>query len=41
MSSKNKTNIESVCLYNDDENKKDKSIPTSFECEGICIGRTM
>jgi len=41
MSSKNKTNIESVCLYNDDENKKDKSIPTSFECEGICFGRTM
>ena len=40
MSSKNKTNIESVCLYNDDENKKDKSIPTSFECAGICIGRT-
>lgn len=40
MASKNKTNIESVCLYNDSENKMDKSIPTSNDCEGICIGRT-
>ncbi len=40
MSSKNKTNIESVCLYNDSENKMDNSIPTSNYCEGICIGRT-
>ncbi len=40
MSSKNKTNIESICLYNDSENKIDKTIPTSNDCEGICIGRT-
>lgn len=40
MANKNKTNIESVCLYNDSENKMDKSIPTSNDCEGICIGRT-
>jgi hypothetical protein len=40
MSNKNKTNIESVCLYNDSENKIDKTIPTSTFCEGICIGRT-
>lgn len=39
MSTKNKTNIESVCLYNDDENKINKMIPTSSLCENICIGR--
>jgi hypothetical protein len=42
MSSKNKTNIESVCLYNDNENENnmDKTIPTSNDCAGTCIGRT-
>ena len=39
ISSKNKTNIESVCLYNDSENKIDSTIPTSSLCENICIGR--
>ena len=40
ISTKNKTNIESVCLYNDSENKIDSSIPTSSTCENICVGRT-
>ncbi len=39
ISNKNKTNIESVCLYNDDKNKIDSTIPTSSLCEDICIGR--
>jgi hypothetical protein len=38
MATKNKTNIESVCLYND--NKINNTIPTSSLCESVCIGRT-
>lgn len=40
ISNKTKTNIESVCLYNDNKNKKDKNIPTSSQCANLCIGRT-
>jgi len=39
ISDKTKTNIESVCLYNDNKDKKDKSIPTSSYCESLCTMR--
>ena len=45
LGTKTKTNINSVCLYNNEDNKdnkdnKDNSIPTSTLCKGICSSRT-
>ena len=38
LKTETKTNINSVCLYNNKSNK-DKSIPSSTLCKGLCIGR--
>ena len=46
IGTKTKTNINSVCLYNNKDNKdnkdhKDNSIPSSTLCKGLCSSRTM